>query len=740
MVGTTVAHYRIISRIGAGGMGTVYLAEDTNLKRRVALKFLRAETAGNPEGAARLLREARAASALDHPHIATIYEIGDHAGQPFIAMAHYDGETLEARLARGQMSMVEVARIVAEMADALAAAHAAGIVHRDLKPSNLMLTATGSVKVLDFGIAKIETAETVTKLTGEGSTLGTAAYMSPEQAAGEVVDARSDLWSLGVVTHEMLAGRRPFDGTNALAIINAVLTTTPAPIRALRPDVPGQLEDDRQPDHGADRDRRTITAADVRDLASACHAQLSSGALPPVARSRTSRRVQLAAAAIALAVVAGGIAWWAQRNSKVRWARQEALPEIIRLADADKFDDAYTLAQQAQPYIPDDPLLAEQIRGIVRRAVVDSDPAGADVFYRPYGRSDEPWRPLGKTPIAGATVPRGLLHWKGQLAGHEIAEDVGPGPFASTANIRFTLFPPDKVPTGMVRIASPSPTFQIAMPTLEHLSAVQLPDYWIDRHEVTNRAFKRFVDDGGYRRAELWREPFLKDGRTLTFDEAMKHFRDATGQPGPAEWEQGTYAAGQDEYPVGGVSWYEAAAYARWAGKSLPTIYHWTRAAGLNLSGDVVPASNFNGKSPIPVGTSGGITRGGTTDMGGNVKEWVYECRRRETLHPGRRVERTGLHVHRRGCAVAFCPRIRTHGFRCIQLDRPEDLSPALTAEHRGSSSRLAKRETGQFAGFRGVAQSLLLRSRRSEGAGGIGGRYVPGLAQGKGQLRRGVW
>ena len=228
MVGTTVAHYRIISRIGAGGMGTVYLAEDTNLNRRVALKFLQAETAGSHDGAARLLREARAASALDHPHIATIYQIGDHAGQPFIAMAHYEGETLEAHLARGH-SMVEVARIVAEIADALAAAHAAGIVHRDLKPSNVMLTGTGRVKVLDFGLAKIETAETVTKLTGEGSTLGTAAYMSPEQAAGEEVDARSDLWSLGVVTYEMLAGRRTFEGSNALAIINAVQTTTPAP-------------------------------------------------------------------------------------------------------------------------------------------------------------------------------------------------------------------------------------------------------------------------------------------------------------------------------------------------------------------------------------------------------------------------------------------------------------------------------------------------------------------------------
>ena len=680
MVGTTVAHYRIVSHIGAGGMGTVYLAEDTNLKRRAALKFLRAEATGNREGAARLLREARAASALDHPHIATVYEIGEHDGRPFIAMAHYDGETLEARLTRGQMSLVEVARIVAEVADALAAAHAAGIVHRDLKPSNLMLTGTGSVKVLDFGIAKIETAETITKLTGEGSTLGTAAYMSPEQGAGEEVDARSDLWSLGVVTHEMLTGRRPFDGTNALAIINSVLTTTPAPIRALRPDVPGQLEAIVNRTMVRHRDRRTITAADVRDLASACHAQLSSGALPPVARSRTLRRVQLAAAAIALAVVASGIAWWVQRNSRVSWARQEALPEIVRLADADKFDAAYTLAQQAQPYIPDDPLLAEQIRAIVRRAVVDSDPAGADVFYRPYGRSDEPWRPLGKTPVAGANVPRGLLHWKGQLEGYEIAEDVGPGPFSSPAVIRFALFPPGKVPTGMVRIASPSPTFQIAMPTLEHLSAVQLPDYWIDRHEVTNRAFKRFVDDGGYRRAELWREPFLKDGRPVAFDQAMNHFRDATGQPGPAEWEQGTYAAGQDEFPVGGVSWYEAAAYARWAGKSLPTIYHWTRAAGLALSGDLVPASNFNGKSPIQVGASHGISRGGTREMAGNVKEWVINAAGAKRYILGGAWNEP-VYMFTDADAQSPFARAATHGFRCIQLDRPEDLSRAVTAE-----------------------------------------------------------
>ena len=243
MIGTSVSHYRIISHIGAGGMGTVYLAEDTNLKRRVALKFLTPDAAASPEAAARLLREARAASALDHPHIATIYEIGDHAGQPFIAMAHYEGETLAARLAHGPLPIAEVVRIVTQVADALDAAHAAGIVHRDLKPSNLILTTTGQVKVLDFGIAKMEIGETVTQLTHAGNTVGTAAYMSPEQAGGEAVDARSDLWSLGVVAYEMLAGRPPFKGTNALGIIHAVLTATPAPVRTLRPDVAPELED-----------------------------------------------------------------------------------------------------------------------------------------------------------------------------------------------------------------------------------------------------------------------------------------------------------------------------------------------------------------------------------------------------------------------------------------------------------------------------------------------------------------
>ena len=677
MIGTSVSHYRILSHIGAGGMGTVYLAEDANLSRRVALKFLPPETAAAPEAAARLLREARAASALDHPHIATIYEIGDDQGRPFIAMAHYEGETLAARLARGQLPMAEIAGIVAQMADALKAAHAANIVHRDLKPSNLMLTATGQLKVLDFGLAKIETGETATQLTVAGSTVGTAAYMSPEQAAGEVVDARSDLWSLGVVTYEMLAGRPTFAGTNALAIIHAVLTTIPAPVRTLRPDVSPELEEIVDRTLVRDRGRRTITAANVCDLASACQARLSSAPQTAAALPRMSTRTKLAAAVVALAIVTGGFAWWAQRNAKVRWARQEALPEIIRLAGEDKFAAAYGLAQQARRFIPDDPLLEEQIRGVSRLATVNSDPTGADVSYRPYGRSGEPWRPLGKTPIVGRSVPRGLLHWRVQMTGRELTEDVGPGPF-DEPHMYFTLFPANQVPAGMVRIATGGQPFRLQISGLEHLPEVTLPDYWIDRHEVTNAAFKEFVDDGGYRRAELWREPFVMKGRPITFDAAMANFRDATGRPGPATWEMGAYVPGQENYPVAGVSWYEAAAYARWAGKSLPTLYHWSRAADHRLSGEVVPASNFSGKSLLPVGASGGITRAGTSDMAGNVKEWCLNAAGPQRYILGGAWNEP---VYMFNDVDAYQPfdRDKTYGFRCIKLDRPEAVPAALT-------------------------------------------------------------
>ena len=675
-----VSHYRVLSCLGSGGMGTVWLAEDTKLHRRVALKFLAAEAAGGEASAERLLREARLASALDHPHIGTIYEVGEFEGQPFIAMAYYQGETLAERLKRGPLPIVETARIIADVADALSAAHAAGIVHRDLKPSNLMLTASGQAKVLDFGIATFSStdAETMARLTGPGSTVGTAAYMSPEQAAGEDVDWRSDLWSLGIVTREMLTGRPVFAGANVFAVMHAVTTTTPAPVRGVRPDVASELEEITVRTMVRDRGTRTITAADVRDLAASCHARLSSGVAPTPRRSARSKRVWIAVAVFAAAALAVAVAWWAQWNSKVRWARERALPEIIKLAESDQYDEAFRLAAEARRYIPNDTLLAEQIRSVARTATIDSEPSGADVFYRPYGRPDQAWRPLGRTPIKEAPVPRGPQQWKAELNGFDVAADVGPGPFWPP-DFHFKLLPRGQAPPGMVRIHSSEEPFQLLIRGLEHLEPVTLPDYWIDQREVTNREFRRFVDEGGYRRAEFWREPFIRDGKPIAFEVAMSLLVDTTGRPGPAIWEQGAYPSGQDDYPVTGVSWYEAAAYARWAGKSLPTIYHWSRVADLRLSGSVVPASNFSGKGLLPAGRLG-LTRGGTTDMAGNAKEWCWNrSGTRRYILGGAWNE--PVYMFTDVDAQSPFARNPTYGFRCIKSDRPEDLQVALTGD-----------------------------------------------------------
>jgi tetratricopeptide (TPR) repeat protein len=240
LVGTDVAHYVVEARLGGGGMGVVYAARDTKLGRKVALKFLPPQWSHDESAKQRFIREAQAASATDHPNICTIHDIGTAAdGQLFIVMAHYDGQTLKARLEGGRLPVDEAVDIAAQVAEGLAKAHSQGVIHRDIKPANLMLTED-RVKILDFGLAKF--ADARLKLTLEGSTIGTIAYMSPEQARGDEADARSDIWAVGVVLYEMLTGDVPFKGGYPEAIAHAIKNDPPAPIRPLVPEVSEALE------------------------------------------------------------------------------------------------------------------------------------------------------------------------------------------------------------------------------------------------------------------------------------------------------------------------------------------------------------------------------------------------------------------------------------------------------------------------------------------------------------------
>jgi len=240
MIGKTVSHYQILEKLSEGGMGVVYKAEDTRLHRTVALKFLPSHLIQNPDAKQRLVDEAMAASSLDYPNICTVHEISEtDDGQIFIVMACYEGETLKEKLARGQLECGEAIAISSQVARGLDSAHKKGVIHRDIKPANIIITTDGIVKLLDFGLA---TFRTQSGATTSGSTLGTFAYMSPEQIRGDEVDHRTDLWSIGVTIYEMLAGERPFQGEHEAALVYEILNSTPAPLRKYRPDTPDFLQ------------------------------------------------------------------------------------------------------------------------------------------------------------------------------------------------------------------------------------------------------------------------------------------------------------------------------------------------------------------------------------------------------------------------------------------------------------------------------------------------------------------
>jgi eukaryotic-like serine/threonine-protein kinase len=326
-----------------------------------------------------------------------------------------------------------------------------------------------------------------------------------------------------------------------------------------------------------------------------------------------------AGALILLAAVAS--VWFYQRSEKRHWAREQAIPEISRLTNQGKQLAAFRILQEAQKDLPGDPQLTQIAEGLTHTVSVRSKPAGASVEIKDYLSPGDPSFPLGTTPLDHVKIPNGYLRWRVSKTGvgEYVIAPVTDGIHGFVREFNFALDAAAAAPEGMAAV--PAQQFFYVVWSLGDLGPYDLPAFYIDRFEVTNRQYQEFVDKGGYQQRKYWKQKFLRDGKELSWEQAMDLFRDSTRRRGPSTWQAGHYPSGQVDYPVGGVSWYEASAYAEFAGKSLPVIAQWFLAAPSAVAKYIMPLSNYSGL-PAPVGKYQGVGPLGTYDMAGNVAEW----------------------------------------------------------------------------------------------------------------------
>ena len=612
-----LGRFALLEPLGAGGMGVVYRARDEKLQRDVAVKVIAQGLLTTDAVRHRFRDEALALARLSHPNIATLFDVGEQDGIDYLVMEYVPGQSLRDKLSDGPLSATEATRIAGQIAEALEEAHTQGVIHRDLKPANVIMTPRGQAKVLDFGVAKLlANTDATQSLLETSGPIGTPLYMSPEQALGRSVDARTDLWSLGAVYYAMLTGHPPFQADSAAAVLRAIVSDRCPPVRASVPGMPPEAE--HIVSHALEKDpaRRYSNAAEFVHDSRSLLQKLNGPTAAAPSSTHLLRMVAITLASILLLAAAGG--WWLYRRAaERRWAREDAIPQIETLIQSRRPLEALAVLQRAEKDLPGDPHLRQVRDANTLLVEVTSEPEGAEVSIQDYLTPHGPALNLGTTPLKNIRIPRGYFRWTVVKSGAGKMV-VAPG---TTRTMDFPLAAAQQVPPGMVYAAGGG--WEGFNGFIGWLGPWQFPPYYVDRVEVTNREYQDFVDHGGYEKPQYWPTTIQRDGRSLSWSEAMSMFRDASGRPGPSTWAGGHYPDGKADFPVSGVSWFEAAAYAAWAGKALPVLGQWYQAADFDEAGYTAQISNLTTGGPAAVGAYQGLGPYGTYDMAGNVREWI---------------------------------------------------------------------------------------------------------------------